>query len=106
MRLSVRPIAVLATVLLPIACRDGGITGPYTTRLPRELTASEQHLIAADNAFAFKLYGALAARESPDSNIFISPLSVGMALGMTVNGAAGATRDSMLAALQLAGVPM
>ncbi|HVO36121.1 MAG TPA: serpin family protein, partial [Gemmatimonadales bacterium] len=46
------------------------------------------------------------ARESPDSNIFISPLSVGMALGMTVNGAAGATRDSMLAALQLAGVPM
>ncbi|MGA2384347.1 MAG: serpin family protein [Gemmatimonadales bacterium] len=106
MRLSVRPIALLATVLLPIACRDGGITGPYTTRLSRELTASEQHLIAADNALAFKLYGALAARESPDSNIFISPLSVGMALGMTVNGAAGATRDSMLAALQLAGAPM
>jgi len=106
MRLSVRPLALLVTVLLPIACRDGGITGPGTTKLPRELTASEQHLIAADNAFAFKLYGALAARESPDSNIFISPLSVGMALGMTVNGAAGATRDSMLAALQLAGVPM
>jgi serine protease inhibitor len=106
MRRAVRPIAVLATVLLPIACRDGGVTGPGTVRLPRELTAPEQHLIAADNTFAFKLYGALAARESPDANIFISPLSVGMALGMTVNGAAGATRDSMLAALQLAGVPM
>ena len=106
MRLSVRAITFLVTALVPVACREGGITGPGTTTLPRELTASESHLVAANNAFAFKLYGALAARESLDSNIFISPLSVGMALGMTVNGAAGATRDSMLAALQLAGVPM
>jgi serine protease inhibitor len=106
MRRSFRALLLLATVLLPLACRESAITGPGTTRLPRELTASEQHLIAADNAFAFKLYAAMAARESPDTNIFISPLSVGMALGMTVNGAAGATRDSMLAALQLAGIPM
>jgi len=112
MRRSVRPIALLAALLLPVACHEGavtspsGVTSPDTTTLPRPLTGPEQHLIAADNGFAFKLYGALAARESPDSNVFISPLSVGMALGMTVNGAAGATRDSMLAALQLPGVAM
>jgi serpin B len=106
MRRPIRPALLVALALLAAGCRDGGISGPRTTVLPRALTDGEQHLIAADNAFAFKLYGALAAAESPDSNIFISPLSVGMALGMTVNGAAGATRDSMLAALQLAGVPM
>jgi len=106
MHLSVRPILLLSTTLFAVACRDSAVTGPRTTRLPRELTASEQQLIAADNAFAFKLYEAMAAEETPDANLFISPLSVGMALGMAVNGAAGATRDSMLAALQLAGVPL
>ena len=103
MKQLLRPMPLLAAALLAAACREAPITGPGTTRLPRALTAGEQRLVAADNAFAFKLYGALAAEDGPDSNIFISPLSVGMALGMTVNGAAGATRDSMLAALQLAG---
>jgi serpin B len=96
----------LAAALLAGACREAAVTGPGTTRLPRALTAGEQQLVAASNAFAFKLYGAMAAGEAPGTNIFISPLSVGMALGMTVNGAAGATRDSMLAALQLGGLPM
>ncbi len=100
-----RPILLLVAALLA-ACREASVIGPSNTQLPRPLTTAEQALIAADNAFAFKLYAAMAAREGPDTNIFISPLSVGMALGMTVNGAAGATRDSMLAALQLAGVPL
>jgi len=99
-------VAASLLVAFVVACRESALTGPYTTRLPRELTAGEQQLIAADNAFAFKLYEAMASAETPDANIFISPLSVGMALGMTVNGAAGATRDSMLAALQLGGLPM
>ena len=106
MKQLLRLIQLLAVALFPVACHDGGVTGPGTTRLPRALTGSEQQLVAAQNAFAFKLYAAMAAREGPDPNIFISPLSVSMALGMTVNGAAGATRDSMLAALQLAGLPM
>jgi serpin B len=101
----IRPILLLSATLLAVACRDSAL-GPGATRLPRALTASEQQLIAADNAFAFKLYQAMASGETPDANIFISPLSVGMALGMTVNGAAGATRDSMLAALQLGVLPM
>jgi serine protease inhibitor len=106
MRAMSRPWLLLAAALLAGACRESAITGPGTAHLPRALTVGETRLIAADNAFAFKLYGAMAAREAPDANIFISPLSVGMALGMTVNGAAGATRDSMLAALQLGALPM
>ncbi|MCH8838551.1 MAG: serpin family protein, partial [Candidatus Marinimicrobia bacterium] len=43
-------------------------------------------------------------RQEPDQNIFISPLSVSMALGMTANGAAGATLDSMRATLELTGL--
>jgi serine protease inhibitor len=106
MRAMSHPLLLLAAALLAGACRESAVTGPGTTRLPRTLTAGETHLIAADNAFAFKLYAAMAAGEAPDGNIFISPLSVGMALGMTMNGAAGATKDSMLAALQLGGLSM
>lgn len=106
MRALIRAMLPLAAALLAGGCREAAVTGPGTTRLPRALTGGEQQLVAASNAFAFKLYGAMAAGEAPDTNIFISPLSVGMALGMTVNGAAGATRDSMLAALQLGGLPM
>jgi len=43
-------------------------------------------------------------RQQPDTNIFISPLSVSMALGMTANGAASSTLDSMRATLELAGL--
>src|SRR4029079_7367407 len=35
-----------------------------------------------------------------DSNVFVSPLSVSFALGMTMNGAAGQTYDEMRSALR------
>jgi serine protease inhibitor len=105
MRASCRPFAIMASVLLATACGESRITGPIT-HLPRDLTAGETQLVAADNRFAFELFRAIELGETPDANVFISPLSVGMALGMTVNGAAGETRDSMLAALELAGMPM
>ena len=108
MRFALRLILLLASVLLPAAC-ESRITAPGPvpiTQLPRSLTAAETQLVSADNRFAFTLFHAVAAQQPADANLFISPLSVGMALGMTVNGAAGATRDSMLAVLQLDGLSM
>jgi serpin B len=96
---------LVAAALLGAACAESPITGPIT-HLPRDLTAGEQQLVSSGNRFAFALFHTIAAQESADSNLFISPLSVGMALGMTVNGAMGATRDSMLHALQLDGLAM
>ncbi len=96
------PIAVA----LAAACSDGGPgTGPIT-RLPRDLTASETHLVGASNDFAFRLFRAVAAQASPDSNLFISPLSVSMALGMTYNGAAGTTEQAMQTTLGLEGMTL
>ncbi|MGD0483352.1 MAG: serpin family protein [Gemmatimonadales bacterium] len=95
----------LATALLCAACAEAPITSPIT-HLPRDLTAGEQQLVSAGNHFAFALFHAIAAQESAESNLFVSPLSVGMALGMTVNGAMGATRDSMLHALQMDALTM
>jgi serpin B len=91
----------VATVL--VGC--GEAFGPIE-RLPRELSVAEGKLIEADNRFAFKLFREINNREPAGSNVFISPLSVGMALGMTYNGAAGTTRDAMQQALELEGMTL
>ena len=69
--------------------------------LPREFSITEQDLINTNNEFAFKIFRELVAQSDPDENIFISPMSIAMALAMTYNGARGATRDSMQTVLEL-----
>jgi serine protease inhibitor len=73
---------------------------PLLTQLPRELSPPEARIIEAGNQFGFALFQE-ARRAAPSENLFLSPLSAGMALGMTLNGAAGATLDSMRVALRV-----
>jgi serpin B len=82
-----------------VACGDFGPTP--ITELPRPLSVAEERLVEADNRFAFKLFREINAQDTTEGNIFVSPLSVGMALGMTYNGAAGTTRDDMHQTLEL-----
>jgi len=93
-----RPPWLLAATLLALACTDSPTAPGPITQLPRQLTAAELGVIAASNSFAFGLFREVN-RAHADSNVFLSPLSASMALGMTTNGAAGATLDSMRAAL-------
>jgi serine protease inhibitor len=72
---------------------------PARNDLPRALTAQEQQVQSAANAFSFALWQKLNA-EQPGKNIFASPLSASFALGMTLNGAAGTTLGEMRSALQ------
>ncbi|HEY9870347.1 MAG TPA: serpin family protein, partial [Candidatus Obscuribacterales bacterium] len=60
----------------------------------------ENKLIAPTADFGFNLLRAEVARK-PEENVFISPLSVSLALGMTYNGARGKTQQEMAAALGL-----
>ena len=69
----------------------------------RPLTSAEQQISEADNRFGLKLFRALSEDER-DANLFISPLSVSMALGMTLNGADGETYAAMQKTLELAGL--
>ncbi len=65
---------------------------------PRDLTTAEKSLVSADNKFGLNLFRALNDAD-PDSNLFISPLSISMALGMTLNGAADSTYRAMVETL-------
>lgn len=71
--------------------------------LGRELTAAEKGLLQSDNNFGLKLFKEIVVEEE-DRNVFISPLSVSMALGMTYNGAHGSTREAMQTTLELSGL--
>jgi serpin B len=69
------------------------------------LTAAERHLIQSDNKFGLKLFREIVEEEK-DSTVFISPLSVSMALGMTYNGADGGTAEAMQKTLELSGLTL
>jgi serine protease inhibitor len=70
-----------------------------------ELTVAERHLIESDNKFGLKLFREIIKGET-DKNVFISPLSVSMALGMTYNGANGETQEAMQEVLELSGMTL
>jgi serine protease inhibitor len=87
--------------LLTLACSDPNGPGSSTIdELPRQLTVSEQKLISGSNAFAFDLFHEINSAER-SGNVFVSPLSASMALGMTLNGARTTTYDAMHSALRL-----
>ena len=60
----------------------------------------DSKLVAANTKFAFNLFRELVV-EDMNKNIFISPLSISMALAITYNGAEGTTRDAMAKTLNL-----
>lgn len=98
----VPPAAALAAALLPLGACTTSTTGPAAEplqSLPRNLTAPERSVIGSSNDFAFDLFREVNAAET-EENVFVSPLSVSMALGMTMNGAAGQTRDEMRSTLR------
>lgn len=70
-----------------------------------DLTAAEKSLLKSDNKFGFKLFQEVV-KEEKDKNVFISPLSVSMALGMTYNGANGSTQEAMRNTLELNGLTL
>ena len=58
---------------------------------------------SANTRFGFKLLQDLRERE-PGANIFISPLSISIALTMTYNGAVGETERAMVKVLEIGGL--
>ncbi len=60
----------------------------------KPLTVTEKSVVASNNNFAYELFREINNQDTSE-NIFISPLSIGMALAMTYNGADGETKEEM-----------
>jgi serine protease inhibitor len=60
-------------------------------------------LVEADNRFGLAVFDQLTAGQ-PHQNVFISPLSIAIALQMTAHGSAGATWNAMAGAMRMSGL--
>ena len=72
-----------------------------TTAPPRVLTVQEKDVARANTAFGLALLKEVDRTEA-SGNLLLSPLSVSMALGMTLNGAVGPTWEEMRRTLAFA----
>ncbi len=70
----------------------------------RDLTVAEKEVVGSANTFGLRLLEKLSEVEGPGENIFISPLSISMALGMTLNGAKENTLAEMKDVLGFSGL--
>ena len=109
MRLPKLSMPARRTLVLAIAVGVAGCARPMPTdlqpsaartTLPRALTPAEASVRDAANDFSFALWNKLI-QGSPDSNVFVSPLSASFALGMAIGGARGTTADELRSGLQL-----
>lgn len=95
--LSLLAIVASCCVLLPLACtQDKSSPEPVVGR-PIQLSA---RVASQTTGFAFDLLSKIDETEPAEDNVFVSPLSLHIALGMLLNGAEGETRDGILKTLR------
>jgi len=84
-------ITLIIPLLLLVACDKNPEVFPVSLK--------QQEVINSGNVFGFDLFRKINETEIAAKNLFISPLSISMALGMTLNGANANTLDEMKAAM-------
>lgn len=98
---------LLSFVVLPLflfSCKKDQVEQVPLEPVKIDLTSDQITLIDSGNSFAFDLFRKTAQDADKSENIIISPLSISVALSMTMNGADGATRDAMAEALRANGL--
>ena len=63
--------------------------------VPIELSQHQKDLVVSNNEFGFDIFKTISSTEADANNLFISPLSISLALAMTYNGANGNTKTEM-----------
>lgn len=88
--------AILVVLMLTIAsCSNNLVPGPDPADIV--MTPKSLELVKTNNAFTFNLFKTIP--ESQVKNMMVSPLSISLALSMTLNGADGSTKTDMINAL-------
>lgn len=97
-KISILLLIIAATILMASSC-EGKESEIDLENLPKpkniELRSSEIEMVKSDQSFAFNFFANVYAEESEDgdNSFMVSPLSLSMALAMTMNGAEGDTKS-------------
>ena len=89
-----RRMTVIFLILFQTSFQNCGNPGTSPSGDNRILTEIEKEITANSNSFGFELFRE-SLENSAEINVVLSPFSVSMALGMTLNGASGKTFDDM-----------
>jgi len=71
---------------------------------PIRLTTDQKQLVNSSNIFGFNIFKEVAKNTQGDTNVFISPLSISLALTMLYNGSASITKDELRSGLGYEGL--
>ena len=94
--------AMILAVLALNSCSDKDETKPVDNSPGYIGLSSESHAILSSGTdFSFNFFKQVS-NEFPD-NLFVSPYSLGMALGMLYNGAEDETKEEIAAAMEMSG---
>ena len=95
-------ISVIAMVLASFnaGCHNNTMPKPEPGNIV--MTRKLLNLVKAGNAFTFNLFSKIP--DSQGHNVLISPLSISLALSMTLNGADGSTKSNIINTLGLNGL--
>lgn len=96
-------VVFVITTLISMSCSKSDEELPKEP-VPINLSQDQIALIESGNSFAFDIFMKVLGSAGENENVMISPLSISYALSMTLNGAEGASRDSMLKALRMNGI--
>jgi serpin B len=104
--LLLKTLTLLVLSQMIFGCKKTDTALPADTADQQKIFIGEKakKVVSANNAFGFNLFSKINDATPESENIILSPLSASMALGMTMNGANGATRTAMENTLEVDGL--
>jgi serpin B len=92
--ISLALVSIILVSYVTLVCTPGSILNSAYATSDAKAYSVDPALVRANTEFAFSLFRELVTKGA-NKDIFISPLSVSMALAMLYNGAEGTTKDAM-----------
>ncbi len=96
-------IGLVSLLILCTGCNNLSALLPDDRQNEPEPVSIDTNVVTANTRFGFDLFNEIRQTEE-NKNIFISPLSVSIALAMALNGAAGETEQAMTNTMHLQGL--
>ena len=101
-------LIIVAAILMSASCdsrHDEVTIDDRAEPIKIDLRSTEKQMVKSDQEFAFNFFSKVFAEEAndEDNSFMVSPLSLSMALAMTLNGAEGDTKVAMQETLNLDG---
>lgn len=97
--------AIFSIITLPlIICASCEKQDSNVTREPINLTTEQKQIVSSSNSFGLNIFKHVYSNAEEGKNIFVSPLSMSLALSMLYNGSATITKDELQQGLGYVGL--